>query len=55
MKEQNDKKHSEIDFLVPINLWAEFFIPDGKVCSRGAPGGAVKQLAFDSTGKNKHG
>ncbi len=51
MKEQNNKKftHSETDLLLPLNLWTEFFIPKGKVSSRGAPGGAVKQLAFDST------
>lgn len=39
--------------LLPLNLWAEFFIPKGKVSSRGAPGGAVKQLAFDSTAPAK--
>lgn len=35
--------------IIPLNLWAEIFNPTGKVSSQGAPGGAVKQLAFDST------
>lgn len=32
-----------------LQIWLKFFIPKGEVSSRGAPGGAVKQLAFDST------
>lgn len=48
MKEQYCKKNSHIAKQVPVITFKSVH-SKGKVSFRGAPGGAVKQLAFDST------